>query len=279
MDGNWLDLATQQWVRATGRRVDLSRDFWLRGPIGGTDRIAASWLADEAARQDAVVDTDSQVVGLLASMSALDGKRFSAAALARAVRDFYEQTSRWRLEASVTWSPWAWPWGWLLSTVFARRLEQLALPLRPRDLTAGMASAVTPLRRDGHQVAALWLRHLRSTGSVVFSGLYSTAVLPGTGHPAVKVDFPLPHGRLVVLLAPRVGNRGSLELSSTRARWGGPGAYLVVDTTRGCWARRIAVHEHFRVYVDDDDDVLRTDHRLTFGSLPVLRLHYRLTPS
>ncbi|MDQ2624814.1 MAG: hypothetical protein M3Y20_06610 [Actinomycetota bacterium] len=81
-----------------------------------------------------------------------------------------------------------------------------------------------------------------------------------------------------MLLSPRVGNWGSVELSSTRARWGGPGAYLVVDTARGCWARRIAVLEHFRVYVDDDD-VLRTDHRLTFGSLPVLRLHYRLTPS
>src|SRR5690606_37969959 len=113
---NWLDLATQQWVRATGSRVDISTDYWLRGSIGGTDRIAASWLADEAARQDAVVDTDSEVVGLLASLSALDGKRFSAAALAPAVRDFYEQTSRWRLEASVIWSPWAWPWGWLLST-------------------------------------------------------------------------------------------------------------------------------------------------------------------
>lgn len=277
MDGNWLDLATQQWVRATGRRVDLSREYWLQGPVGGTDRIAASWLADEAARQDAVVDADSGGAGLLESMSALDGKGFTAAALAPAVRDFYEQTTRWRLDASVTWSPWAWPFGWLLSSVFARRLEQLALPLRPRDLAAGMTSAVSPLRRDGHQVAALWLRHLRSTGSVVFSGLYSTVALPGSGQRVVKVDFPLPHGRLVVLLAPRVGSRGALELSSTRAAWGGPGAYLVVDTVRGCWARRIAVHEHFRVHLDDED-VLRTDHRLTLGSLPVLRLHYRLTP-
>ena len=277
MDGNWLDLVTQQWVRATGRRVDLSREYWLQGPVGGTDTIADSWLVGEAARRNAAVEADTEVAGLLAPMSALDGTGFTAAALAPAVRDFYERTSRWRLDASVTWSPWAWPFGWLLSTVFAHRLEQLALPLRPRDLADGMTSGVTPLLRDGHQVAALWLRRLRSTGSVVFSGLYRTVVLPGSGQPAVKVDFPLPNGRLVVLLAPRVGNRGSLELSSTRGGWGDPGPYLVVDTARGCWARRIAVHEHFRVYVDDDD-VLRTDHRLTLGPLPVLRLHYRLTP-
>lgn len=276
MDGNGLDLVTQQWVRVTGRRVDLSRDPWLQGPVGGTDSIAESWLAGEAVRRDAVMDADGEVAGLLASMAALDGAGFTAAALAPAVREFYEQTSRWRLDASVAWSAWAWPFGWLLSRVFAHRLEQLALPLRPRDLVDGMTSAVTPLRSAGRQVAALWLRRLRSTGTVVFSGLYSTVVLPGTGKPAVKVDFPLPNGRLVVLLDPRIGDRGSLDLSSARADWGGPGAYLVVDTARGTWARRIAVHEHFRIYVDDDGD-LRTEHRLALGPLPVLRLDYHLT--
>ena len=192
------------------------------------------------------------------------------------MREFYEQTSRWRLDASVSWSPWAWPFGWLLSRIFARRLEQLALPLRPRDLAEGMTSAVTPLRRAGQQVSALWLRRLRSTGTVVFSGLYSTVALPGSGKRAVKVDFPLPNGRLVVLLDPRVGDQGALDLISARARWGGPGAYLVVDTARGCWARRIAVHEHFHIFVDDDGD-LRTEHRLSLGPIPVLRLDYHLT--
>lgn len=110
----------------------------------------------------------------------------------------------------------------------------------------------------------------------MFSGLYSTVALPGSGQPAIKVDFPLPNGRLVVLLDPRVGDRGALELTSARSPWGGPGAYLVVDTARGSWARRIPVHEHFRIFVDDDGE-LRTDHRLALGPLPVLRLDYRLT--
>jgi len=278
MGGNWLDLTTQQWVRATGRRVDLSREPWLQGPVGGTGTIAASWLAGEAVRLDAAIDADTEVAGLLSSMAALNGRGFTAAALAPAVREFYEQTSRWRLDASVGWSLWAWPCGWLLSAVFAHRLKQLALPLRPHDLEDGMTSAVTPLRKDGRQVAALWFRQLRSTGSVVFSGLYRTVVLPGSENPVVKVDFPLPNGRLVVPLTPRNGVGGSLELSSSRAGWGGPGAYLVVDTARGRWARRIAVHEHFHVYVDDEGD-LHAEHRLTLGPLPVLRLHYRLGPS
>lgn len=63
-----------------------------------------------------------------------------------------------------------------------------------------------------------------------------------------------------------------------RGGWGGHGAYLVVDTADGCWARRIPIRERFHVDVDDEG-VLRTDHSLTLGPLPVLRLHYRLTPS
>lgn len=53
MDGNGVDLVTQQWVRVTGRRVDLARDSWLQGPIGGTDVIAGARLAGESARRGA----------------------------------------------------------------------------------------------------------------------------------------------------------------------------------------------------------------------------------
>lgn len=273
-----MDGVTQRWVRATGRRVDLARAPWLQGPVGRPDVIGESWLADEAARLGATVGDGTGAAGLLASMAALDGPAFAAADLAPQVRDFYERTSRWRLDAWVAWSPWAWPFGWLVGTLFSRRLEQLALPLRPLDVAHGMTSAVTPLHRDGVQVGALWLRRLRATGAVVFSGLYGAVPLGDGRGTAVRVAFPLPHGRLVVLLSPRVGAGGALELRSARARWGGQGAYLVVETAAGCWARRIPVHERFHVHVDDEG-VLRTDHDLALGPLPVLRLHYRLTPS
>jgi hypothetical protein len=148
--------------------------------------------------------------------------------------------------------------------------------MRSLDLARGMSSAVTPLVRDGAQVGALWLRRLRATGGIVFSGLYGVVALPGSGEPVVRVTFPLPRGRLVVLLRPTATGRGGLRLTSGAGRWGDPGAYLVVDGPRGARARRIPVHEEFHVFVDDEG-VLRTDHHLALGRLPVLRLHYRLT--
>jgi hypothetical protein len=278
--GRWTDEATQLWVRRTGRRVDLQAEPWLRGPVGDVGRIAGTWLEAEARRLRAelVRDADAGDRGLLGSMADLDAPGFAAASLTGPVRRFYEQTSRWRLDAWVGWSPWAWPFGWAVTAVFSRRLEQLALPLRSLDLAHGMTSAVTPFVREGRHVGAVWLRRLRSTGHVVFSGVYGVVRLPGSGEPVVRVAFPLPNGRLVVLLRPSATPGGGLVLTSGPGRWGDPGAYLVVERPAGAWARRVPVHEEFHVHVDDEG-VLRTDHRLDLGRLPVLHLHYRLTES
>jgi hypothetical protein len=278
--GQVLDAATRVWVRATGRRVDLAREGWLSGPTGDVERVGDSWLADEVARRGGrFADVDD--AGLLPSMKLLDGPGFDAAGLRQEVRDFYERTSRWRLQVWAQWCSAAWPFGWLISMVFARRLEQLSLPLRPLDVAHGMSSDVrTVVGPDGEVIGTSWHRRLRSTGDTVFSGWYGVETAPGADRPSVRVVFPLPNGRLVVLLRPDVAADGALLLTSVHGRWGDDGAYLVVQPGgRGrAWARRIPVHERFRVFVDDEG-VLRTDHRIDLWRLPVLRLHYRLDPA
>jgi hypothetical protein len=279
--GQVLDAATRLWVRATGRRVDLRRTPWLAGPTGDAARVGDGWLADEVARRGArLVDADS-AAGLLPTMGLLDGPGFDAAKLRPEVRDFYERTSRWRLQVWAQWCSAAWPFGWLISVVFARRLEQLSLPLRPLDVAHGMSSDVrTVVGPDGRVLGTSWHRRLRSTGATVFSGWYGVETAPGADRPSVRVVFPLPHGRLVVLLRPDVAADGALLLTSTQGGWGDDGAYLVVQPAGrpDGWARRIPVHEQFRVFVDGEG-VLRTDHRIDLWRLPVLRLHYRLDPA
>lgn len=276
--GSPIDRGTQRWVRVTGRRVDLQREQWLAGPSGDPDQVGESWLYREAARRGGRVLRDDGEAGLLPSMALLDGPAFDSAALRPQVRDFYECTTRWRLELWSQWSPLAWPFGWLISALFARRLQQLSLPLRALDVARGMSSEVTPVvGADGQVIGTSWRRCLRATGSTVFSGWYQTVILPGTQQPSVRVVFPLPNGRLVVLLRPEVTADGDLTLTSPVGGWGDDGAYLVVEPGDGhpAWARRIPVHEHFHVHVDAED-ILRTDHVLSLWSLPALRLHYRL---
>jgi hypothetical protein len=274
-----LDRSTRRWVRATGRPVELPLGHWLDGPSGDRDEIGEAWVAREAARHRGRVVDAGPDAGLLPSMALLDGPGFDASALHPLVLDFYQRTARWRLELWSQWSAPARLGGRAVSALFARRLDQLSLPLRPLDLAHGMSSEVRPVvGADGATVGASWRRRLRATGATVYSGWYGTARLPGSPRPSVRVSFPLPDGRLVVLLRPAVTARGGLLLTSGPGRWGQDGAYLVVQPAGRAagWARRIPVHERFHVHVDDEG-VLRTDHDLRLGA--VLRLHYRLDPA
>ena len=107
---------------------------------------------------------------LFADLSELDGPGFRAAGLRPEVRDFYERTSRWHLEARTRWTPAFRPAGGLVRLAFGRRVQQLALP--PGSPAAqGIDSRVgTFVDPAGTQVAAAWLRTLRPTGEYVASG-------------------------------------------------------------------------------------------------------------
>ena len=272
--GFMIDRATQAWVRATGRSVRLDEHPWLDGPIGSPIVIGDEWVAQEALRLRGELHEGG---GLLESFALLASDSCDPSRLSPAIVDFYERTTEWRLDAWSQWCPIALPGGWLLSVVFAKRLQQLALPLRPLDVALGMDSRVVALGGvDGPQLGAAWLRTLRSTGQIVYSGWYGTTQLPEAKAPSIRVMFPLPNGSVTVFLRPSVDQTGSLLLTSPISRFGDDGAYLIVRTADGTAAvRRVPLAEQFRVYVDDEG-VLRTDHALSLWSVPVLRFHYRL---
>lgn len=233
------------------------------------------WLASEAERLGGAVVEGG---GLLDDFDRLSGEGFDSARLAPPIVDFYERTSEWRLEVWSQWSSVAWPFGWMLSTVFAKRLQQLSLPLRPLDVAHGMDSRVLAVRApDGAQLGAAWLRKLRSTGQNVYSGWYGITELPNTGRPSIRVMFPLPNGSIAVFLRPDVRDDGSLVLTSPLGAFGDDGAYLIVSPSDGHSAsvRRVPLAERFIVWVDEEG-TLRTDHALNLWQMPVLRFHYRL---
>lgn len=238
-------------------------------------RVTDAWLEAEAAQHGGVPALDDPRAGLLPSMTVLDGPGFDSARLRPEIRDFYEHTAAWQMEVWTGWSPLFWPAGELVARLFGRRVEQLALPMRPLDVAQGMDSQVTPIRdREGDQVAAAWTRTLRSNGRRVFSGSYSTRTLPGASRPSVHVAFPLESGNVQVFLRPSVDDDGGLVLESPPGRFGQEGTYVVVRDGRD-YAARAPLHETFRVYVDQHG-VLRTDHELRLWKSWAVRLHYKL---
>lgn len=272
-----LDLGSRKFWRLTGRKVDLEgRESWLRAPTSGSAKVADGWLEAEAARHGGVVVQHEADAGLLPSMEVLDGPALTARRLRPEIRDFYEHTAAWRMEVWTGWSPVFWPAGELVARLYARRVEQLALPMRPLDVAHGMDSQVAVIRdRDGLQVAAAWMRTLRGSGRHVFSGSYSARTLPGAGRASVHVAFPLESGNVQVFLRPSATADGGLLLESPRGSFGEDGAYVVVSDAGGEYAARVPLHETFHVYVDAQE-VLRADHELRLWNAWAVRLHYKL---
>lgn len=275
-----LDRTTRGFWRVTGRPVDLAgSERWLAAPTSGSSTVGDGWLQTAAEALAGSVHEQSGHAGLLADMAQLDGAGFRAAELRPEIRDFYQHTSDWRMEVWTQWTMVFQPAGELISRLFGRRVQQLALPTRPLDVAHGMDSRVIPIvDAAGDQLAAGWLRTLRSTGEYVYSGCYSTRLLPGSRQPSVHVAFPLEAGNVQVFLRPRVLPGGALELSSPGGGFGENGAYVVVADRGHTHASRAPIRETFRVYVDDEG-VLRTDHLLCLWRTPAVRLHYKLTPA
>ena len=253
----------------------------MAAPMNVGERVGDEWLGAAASDLGGSLREGVPGAGLLADLSVLDGPGFAAADLRAEVRDFYEHTSRWRMEVWTQWNVLFQPGGELISRLFGRRVQQLALPTRPLDVARGMDSRVVLLvDEQGVQRAAGWMRTLRSTQEYVFSGCYSVRLLPGSDRPSVHVAFPLPSGNVQVFLRPRVLPGGAIELSSPAGRFCDDGAYVVVVLRGRAYAARVPIHESFRVYRDPEDPegVLRTDHELRLWSARVVRLHYKLSP-
>ncbi len=272
-----LDAGTRAFWRTVGRRVALAGEHaWLCAPAAKPGVIGESWLEDAAASVGGTT-MRGEDAGLVPDLAVLDGPGFAASSLHEDVRHFYEHTNEWSMDAWSSWSPLFQPGGLVIEHLFGRRLQQLALPVQPLDVSHGIDSEIVAiLDARGTQVWAAWLRRLRRTGQFLFSGAYAVSTLPGAAQPCVHVTFPLERGNVQVFLNPRAGADGALVLSSAGGGFSDPGAYVTVRG-RGSkvWAAKVPIHEEFVVFVDERGD-LRTDHELRIGSVRALRLHYRM---
>jgi hypothetical protein len=276
--GNLSDWTTQQWVRATGRYIKLADYLWLDGPIGDTRKIGKQFFEEYAARNQFEMVT-SGCRGLLPDFGLLEEGNSDIASVARPVRDFYESTSDFDLDAWSEWHGLFRPFGKALSLIFSRRLQQLNVPLSAMDSSKGMTSCVLQMREraSGRVRHTAWVRELIATGNVIYAGSYAISRIPGHPSPCVKVVFPLPNGNAIVLMKAEWQTDGSLSLKSVGNKFGDPGFYFVVHQGNGMiWARYVpSMQEEIRVYPAEIDTV-RADHTLWFWGRAFLRLHYRM---
>jgi len=276
--GLFLQVCIEWLVRLTGKRIRKSEAPWLDCVLGKPGVIGTGVYQRIADEQKLEVGQTPDA-GLISSFENLRGPSFDPDRVDPRIRHFYEHTALYKLEV---WSEVYFAGKfvlWLLVEFISRRMDQLNFPISSLEVAKGMTSEIVQLREpsSGKLAYTGWLRRFRSTGKVIYAGLYSETQMPGEANPCVKVTFPC-YGSSSVYLRPCAYADGTFGLVSTGAAFGRSGFYRIVESGGDHWRVRNfkTLHEIFHVYVDEEG-VLRTDHEITFVGLTILRLHYKMT--
>jgi len=173
--GALLEHGIRLWVCLAGRLVEKSDLPWLSSPIGTRARIGNEFYGQLADREGLQISKSTDA-GLLPSFELLKGPQFDPALVRPEIRDFYEHTARFHLEAWSETGLVSRIFLWVLVTFVSRRMDQLNFPLSPLELSAGMRSEVIELddSQTGKRVYTGWLRTMVATGKIIYAGLYST---------------------------------------------------------------------------------------------------------
>ena len=266
-------------VRVTGRRVRKSDAPWLKCFLGKPGRIGTG-IYERIAAESGLSMRAPKDAGLIADFDMLRGPSFNPRSIHPDIRDFYEHAAQYQLEVWTEVSLTGRFFLWLLVEFISRRMDQLNFPISSLEVAKGMSSEVIQLfdPNSGVVEATGWLRRLKSSGNVIYAGIYSIERVPGEDNPCVKVTFPC-RGSANVYLRPIAHSDGSFGLDSSGGAFGCSGFYRIVDSGPDHWRVRnfTTLHELFRVYVDDEG-VLRTDHTVSFVGLTIIQLHYKMIP-
>ncbi len=273
-----LQFCIEWLVRLTGRRIERKDTPWLECVLGKPGLIGTG-VYQQIAHEQGLELSMPPDAGLIPEFEVLRGPSFDPDAVDPRIRHFYEHAALYHLEV---WSEVYFAGKlvlWLLVEFISRRMDQLNFPISSMEVAKGMTSEIVQLREpeSGKLRHTGWLRRFRSTGKVIYAGLYSTLQIPGEPNPCVKVTFPC-FGSSNVYLRPCAYADGTFGLVSTGAAFGKSGFYRIVEAGPKAWKVRAftTLHELFHVYLDEEG-VLRTDHEIRFVGLTILRLHYKMT--
>ncbi|HEY4906250.1 MAG TPA: hypothetical protein VIH74_02280 [Candidatus Acidoferrum sp.] len=277
--GFCLEWFIELLVRATGRSVRKTEAPWL-GCFLGQPGLIGTGIYERIAAESGLRIRAPKDAGLIADFNALRGPSFDPHTVRPEIRDFYEHAAKYHLDVWTEVSLTGRFFLWLLVEFISRRMDQLNFPISSLEVAKGMSSEVVQLYdpNSGTVEATGWLRRLKSSGNVIYAGIYSVVQVPGEENPCVKVTFPC-RGSANVYLRPVAHPDGSFGLDSSGSGFGRSGFYRIVDAGPDYWRVRnfTTLHELFHVYVDAEG-VLRVDHTVSFVGLTIIRLHYKMIP-
>lgn len=269
------DWFTQQWVIIWGRKFNPSENAWLIGPFGELDGIGETFIHQLAKKENLIIKRKLDSKGLLDSISALNFTEEEVKKLSQKVIDFYEKTADFKLKFKVKWNLFFKPFGFVVNRLFSQRINQLNIPTQNIDESENIFSEIIELiSNESNEVKyTIWLRKSQATGIVIYSGIYTTCLLP-SGITCIKAIFPLPKGNATVILKPFVGGNNELILDSSGKSFGDAGFYFLLNDSNGnFWSRYIKSFTE-KLIVYEDNENLKAKQTLKLWNLKVAKFEY-----
>jgi hypothetical protein len=271
---NFQDWITQQWNILFGRQIDPATVPWLVGPFGTLNGIADLFVGQLAADEGLVIKRNNSAHGLIPSFSELNLTDEALALLSPDIIDFYEKTGSYQLGFSVKWNPLFRTFGALVNLLFSNRINQLNIPTRnvsAEQITSEIITLSDP--GSGTVKYTVWYRTIKSTGQVLYSGIYTTCTLP-SGTTCIKAIFPLPKGNATIIMSPSVGPNGEFCLDASGQKFGDPGFYFLLNDSKGDFWSQYLPSFRDRLTVSSHEGTIRAKQILTLWNLPVLQFNY-----
>ena len=239
--------------------------------------VGTGYVQELAETLGGTYQADAPDVGIVASLDELAGPDFDPAQVDPRVREFYEHTTRFRLDIVPRWRLWVRPGYLLYRALVARPLGQANVPMNQRATQRGIRSRIDTITLPGQDTVAVrgWIRSDADTDEPIYVGIYTTYRHGGRGY--VSVGFPAPHASFTATLLPRHREGGGLVLTS-RSELDQAGHYVAYIDPESRELTALSVQgfaEQLDVYVADDE--LRAEHAFWVFGMPFLVLDYRMT--
>jgi hypothetical protein len=241
-----------------------------------TSYVGTGYVRELAEVLGGKYEADAEDVGIIASLDDLAGPEFDPAGVDPLVREFYEHTTRFRLDIVPEWKLWVRPGYLFYRTLVARRLGQANVPMNQRETLRGVRSRIDTITPGGTDLIGVrgWIRSFADTDEPIYVGIYTTYRHDGRGY--VSVGFPVPQGNFTATLLPMPRPGGGLVLTS-RSGLGHPGHYMSYIDPETRELTTLAVPgfaEQLDVFTEDGE--LRADHAFSLYGFPFLVLHYTI---
>lgn len=251
--------------------------------LSGGLRIGATFFAS----RDLLDAHRSDINGLVDDLSTYANEDCRVAELSPRIVHFYEDTADHQLYVYPQWAE-SFKYPARFYKWFARRVNQMNLPLEPESEETVISSQIVPLkdRMDGRDRVRGWVRTYGETDEVVYVAAYASHDYDHIRY--MNIAFPLPFGNITSILKLKTfdeNNWTNLSLYSINSPddVGDQGVYFV---TR--WLTvRLPFNEIIDVYPTPPDDLpadipfqeearLYARHRMWVFGYPFLTLYYMI---